>query len=92
MLILMGYIILVRCPRHAEVCLDRTLQECGPCWLGVLMGRAIKGMECTVQVLAAHCVLKQCSCTVASPGTMPAPALSADREQQQQHILTQRLL
>ena len=41
-----------------------------------------------VQVLAACCVLKQISDNVASPGTMLTPALSADREQQQQHILT----
>ena len=45
-------------------------------------------MERTVQVLAAHCVLKQSSDIVASPGTMLAPALSTDREQQKQHILT----
>ena len=45
-----------------------------------------RGMECTVQMLAAHCVLKQSSDIVASPGTMLAPALSTDREQQQQHI------
>ena len=47
-----------------------------------------RGMECTVQVLAAHCVLKQILDTVASPGTMLAPALSSDRELQQQYILT----
>jgi hypothetical protein len=45
-------------------------------------------MERTVQVLATHCLLKQSSDIVASPGTMLAPALSTDREQQQQHILT----
>jgi len=45
------------------------------------------GMECTVQKLVVHCVLKQSSDIVASPGTMLAPALSTDREQQQQHIL-----
>ena len=45
-------------------------------------------MERTVQVLAAHCVLKQGSDIVASTGTMLAPVLLADREQQQQHILT----
>jgi hypothetical protein len=39
-----------------------------------------RGMERTVQVLAAHCVLKQSSDIVASPGTMLAPALSTDRE------------
>ena len=48
----------------------------------------LRGMECTVQVLAAHCVLKQSSGIMASPGTMLAPTLSTDREQQQQHILT----
>jgi len=42
-------------------------------------------MERTVQVLAARCVLKRCSDITASPGTMLAPALSADREQLQQH-------
>jgi len=48
----------------------------------------LRGMERTVQVLAAHCVLKQSSDIVASPGTMLAPALLTDREQQQQqHIL-----
>jgi hypothetical protein len=47
-----------------------------------------QGMECTVQVLAAHCVLKQSSDIVAIPSTMLAPALSTDREEQQQHILT----
>ena len=47
-----------------------------------------RGVERTVQVLAAHCVLKQSSDIVASPGTMLAPALLTDREQQQQHILT----
>ena len=36
----------------------------------------------------AHCVLKQSSDIVASPGTMLAPALLTDREQQWQHILT----
>ena len=40
-----------------------------------------------MQVLAAHCVLKQSLDIVASPGTMLAFALSTDREQQQQHIL-----
>ena len=41
-----------------------------------------------MQVLAAHCLLKQSLDIVASPGTMLAPALSTDREQQQQqHIL-----
>ena len=48
----------------------------------------LRGMERTVQVLAAHCVLKQSSDIVASPGTMLAPALLTDREQQQQHVLT----
>jgi hypothetical protein len=38
------------------------------------MGRASKGMERTVQVLAARCVFKWCSDIVASPGTMLAPA------------------
>ena len=47
-----------------------------------------QGMERTVQVLAVHCVLKQSSDILASPGTMLAPALSTDREEQQQHILT----
>jgi hypothetical protein len=41
----------------------------------------ICGHEAHVQVLAAHCVLKQRSDFVASPGTMLAPALS-QREQQ----------
>jgi hypothetical protein len=45
-------------------------------------------MERTVQVLAMLCVLKHSADIVASPGTMLAPALSKDREQQQQHILT----
>jgi hypothetical protein len=44
-------------------------------------------MERMVQVLAAHCVLKQNSDIMASLGTMLAPALSTDREEQQQHIL-----
>jgi len=48
----------------------------------------LRGMERTVQVLAVHCVLKQNSDILASPGNMLAPALSTDREQQQQHILT----
>jgi hypothetical protein len=42
----------------------------------------IAGMDRTVQVLAVHCVLKQSSDIVASPGTMLAPTLSTDREQQ----------
>ena len=46
------------------------------------------GMERTEQVLAAHFLLKQSSDIVFSPGTMLAPALSTDREQQHQHILT----
>jgi hypothetical protein len=45
-------------------------------------------MERTVQVLAAHCALKQSSDILASPGTMLASALTTDREQQEQHILT----
>jgi hypothetical protein len=45
-------------------------------------------MERTVQVHAVHCVSKQNSDIVASPGTMLAPALSTDREEQQQHVLT----
>jgi len=45
-------------------------------------------MERTVQVLAAHCVLKLSSDIVASPGTNVAPALSTDWGQQHQHILT----
>ena len=49
-----------------------------------------RGIKRTVQVLAAHCSLKQSSDIVASPG-MLAPALSTDREQQQQHILTPAL-
>ena len=67
-----------------------TLQECGPGWLGVLVGRAITGVERAVHVLAAHYMLMRCSDIVASPGTMLAPAFSTDREQQQQqqHILT----
>jgi hypothetical protein len=49
----------------------------------------LRGVERTLQVLAVHCVLKQSSDIVASPCTMLAPALSTDREQQQQqHILT----
>ena len=35
-----------------------------------------------------HTVLKQSPDMVASPGTVLAPALATDREQQQQHILT----
>jgi hypothetical protein len=62
---------------RVEVCLNGTLWACGLCWLGVLVGRAIKGMEHTVQMLAAYCVLKRCSDAVASPGTMLAPALSS---------------
>ena len=50
----------VRCSRRAEVCFDGTLQECGPCWLGVNVGRAIKGME---RCAGACCVLKQRSYT-----------------------------
>ena len=49
------------------------------------------GMKRTVQVLAAHCVLKQSSDIVASLGTMLALALLKDREQQQQHIFTPAL-
>ena len=41
-----------------------------------------------MQVLAAHCALKQSSDILASPGTMLASALTTDREQQEQHILT----
>jgi len=48
----------------------------------------LRDMERTVQVLAMLCVLKHSADIVASPGTMLAPALSKDREQQQQHILT----
>jgi len=33
-------------------------------------------MDRTVQVLAAHCVLKRCSDLVANPGTKLVPALS----------------
>jgi hypothetical protein len=51
--------------------LDVTLQERGPCWLGLLAGH-----ERTVQVLAMQCVLKQSSNILASLGTMLAPALS----------------
>ena len=40
-----------------------------------------------MQVLAAHCLLKQSLDMVASPGVC-SPSLSTDREQQQQHILT----
>ena len=47
-----------------------------------------RGMKRTMQMLAAHCALKQSSDILASPGTMLAPALSTDREQQWQHILT----
>ena len=39
-------------------------QKCVPCWLGVLVGHGAHGA-----VLAAHCLLKQCSDIVASPGT-----------------------
>jgi len=46
------------------------------CWLGVPVGCAISGMDRTVQVLAAHCLLKRCSYIVASPGARLAPALS----------------
>jgi hypothetical protein len=35
-----------------------------------------RGMECTLQMLAAHCVLKHSSDIVARPGTMLAPALN----------------
>ena len=54
------------------------------------MGRAIKVMERKVQAHAVHRVLKRCSYIVASPGThaRTCPILSADREQQRQHILT----
>jgi len=62
--------------------LDGTLQE------HILVALdCLRGVERTVQVLAAHCALKQSSDIVASPGTMLAPALLTDREQQQQHIL-----
>ena len=44
-------------------------------------------MERTVQVLAAHFVLKLSSYG-GQLGTMLAPALLTDREQQQQHVLT----
>ena len=66
--------------------------------MGPFRNAARVGLECLwgvrLQAWSAHCtcllciVLKQCSYTVASPGTMLAPALSTDREQQQQHILT----
>jgi hypothetical protein len=45
-------------------------------------------MERMVKVLAAHFVLKQSPDILASPGTMLAPALSTDKEQQKQHVLT----
>ena len=48
----------------------------------------VKAWSATVQVLATHCVFKRGSNIVASPGTMLAPALLTDTEQQQQHILT----
>ena len=62
--------------------MDGTLQERDPFWLGLFAGHGA-----TLQVLAVYCELKQSSDIVASPGTMLAPALSTDREQQQ-HILT----
>ena len=46
----------------------------------------LRGTERTVQVLATHCVLKQSSDIMA--GTVLAPALSTDREQQQHILLT----
>ena len=56
-----------------------------PFWNAVCVGLdCLLGMEHTVQVFAAHYVLKQSSDIVTSPGTMLAPALSTDREQQQQ--------
>jgi hypothetical protein len=57
--------------------LGRVPSETRSCWFEVLVGRVIKGMERTVQALAAHGVLKRCSDIVASPGTMLAPALSS---------------
>jgi hypothetical protein len=63
-------------------------------WTGPFRNAVRDGMDClrgkerTVQVLAAHYMLKQSSDIVARPGTMLTPALSTDREQQQQHILT----
>ena len=59
-----------------EVCLDRAFQNVVRVGIEVLVGRPIKGMERTVQVLAAHCVLKRCSDLVANPGTKLVPALS----------------
>jgi len=43
-----------------------------------------------VQVLAAHCVLKQSLDIVASPGTMLTPALSTDSTSSR--LLQQRML
>jgi hypothetical protein len=59
-------------------------------WTGPFRNAVRDGMDClrgkerTVQVLAAHYMLKQSSDIVARPGTMLTPALSTDREQQQQ--------
>ena len=81
----MGYISLVYSDAHDA----RKFACTGPFRNAVCVGLdCSRGMERTVQVLAAHGLLKQRLDMVASPGTMLAPALSKDREQQQQHILT----
>ena len=83
----MGYIILVKSVVHDA----RKFAWAGPFRNAVRIGLdCSRGMECTVQVLVVHCVLKQSSDIVPSPGNMLAPAFSTDREQQQQqqHILT----
>ena len=65
--------------------MDGTLQECGPCWLGLFAGHGPHG-EGACRALCAEADFRH-----HRPGVMLAPALSTDREQQQQHILTPAL-
>jgi hypothetical protein len=47
-----------------------------------------KVLKQILECLEPYEAAQDCSDTVASPGTMLVPALSSDKEQQQQHILT----
>ena len=63
--------------------MDRILQELSPRWLRLFVGHGARGAG-GCRALGVRTSLD----IVASPGTMLAPALSTDREQQQQqHIL-----
>ena len=68
--------------------MDETLKNAVRVGLECSWSVRVKAWSATVQVLATHCVFKRGSNIVASPGTMLAPALLTDTEQQQQHILT----